>query len=136
MNRHHALAIILIAGFFASSVAAQKQPYDQLMKEIGATFNALKKDLDSNAAAAAGQDAAKLEVLFKDVEAFWTPFKTRDALEAAKGAQETAAAIASAAQANDVAKATKAYGGMGKYCAGCHGVHREQMPDKTFKIKP
>jgi hypothetical protein len=74
--------------------------------------------------------------LFKDTEAFWAPFKTKDAIDAAKGAQQSAAAIAAAAKANDLQKAQASYTGLGKSCNGCHASHREQMPDKTYRIKP
>ena len=137
MNRRFVLIVILVAGLFGASMAfAQKRPYDQVMKDVGATFASLKKNLDANAAAGAVEDAAKLEGLFKDTEAFWTPFKTKDALDAAKGAQQAAAAVGAAAKDNNVQKAQAAYAGVGKYCNGCHSSHREQLPDKTYRIKP
>jgi len=138
MNRQLALVVILAAGVFAgnASFAQQKKPYNELMKEIAATYASVKKNLDSNAAAAVAADAAKLQVLFKETEDFWVPFKTRDAIDAAKGAQDAAAGIAGAAKANNVQKAQASYNAIGKFCQGCHSSHREQMPDKTFKIKP
>ena len=81
-------------------------------------------------------DAAKLQTLFKETEDFWAQFKTKDALDAAKGAQDAAASITAAAKANNVQKAQASYNGVGKFCNACHTSHREQMPDKTYKIKP
>lgn len=107
-----------------------------LMKDLQSTFTALKASLDDNRADAAAMNAAKLETLFKEVEDFWVPFKTRDALEFAKGAQISAAEVAAALRAGNAGKAQTAYGSIGKFCKGCHDSHRELMPDKTYRIKP
>ena len=72
MNRRIAILIIIVTGILGTiSASAQRKPYTQLMKEIGPTFAGLKKNLDSNAAEAAAQDAIKLEGLFKETEEFW-----------------------------------------------------------------
>jgi len=92
--------------------------------------------LDVNAAPAAAADAAKLQSLFKDTEDFWAQFKTKDALDAARGAQDAAGAIVADAKANSMQKAQVSYNGVGKFCNACHTSHREQMPDKSYKIKP
>src|SRR5437879_10400681 len=62
----------------AMTVLGQNRPYDQIMKEVGPAYANLKKNLDASAFAAAAQDAAKLEALFRETENFWTPFKTKD----------------------------------------------------------
>ena len=138
MSRHFAWVLILAAGIFActTSFAQQKRPYNELMKDVAATYANVKKNLDTNAAPAAAADAAKLQGLFKDTEDFWAQFKTKDALDAAKGAQDAAGAIVNAAKANNIQKAQASYNGVGKFCNGCHTSHREQMPDKSYKIKP
>jgi cytochrome c556 len=134
---HVAIVVIAAAGLLAASNGfAQKKPYDQLMKEIGSTFASLRKNLDASAAATAVEDATKLEGLFRETEAFWTAFKTKDAIDAAKGAREAASAVAASAKAGSIPKAQTAYAGIGKYCTACHNAHREQMPDKTYRIKP
>jgi len=138
MNRQIAWILILAAGVFAgtASFAQQKRPYNELMKDVAATYASVKKNLDANVAPAAAADAAKLQTLFKETEDFWTQFKTKDALDAAKGAQDAAATIGAAAKANNIQKAQTSYNGVGKFCAACHASHREQMPDKSYKIKP
>jgi cytochrome c556 len=139
-HMRNAVILIGVAAVFAAANLAgqqpQKQPYDQLMKDVAAAYASVKKNLDAGAGPAAAADAAKLEGLFKETEAFWTQFKTKDALDAAKGAQQGAAAIAAAARANNIQKAQASYAGVGKFCAACHTSHREQMPDKSFRIKP
>src|SRR5437016_4269172 len=138
MSRQLAWAVILAAAILAAgaSFAQQKKPYNELMKDIAATYASVKKNLDASAAPAAAADAAKLQALFKDTEDFWSQFKTKDALDAAKGAQDAAGAIVTAAKANNIQKAQASYSGVGKFCNGCHTSHREQMPDKSYKIKP
>ena len=138
MSRRIALGLILVAALCAGTVtfAQQKRPYNELMKDIAATYASVKKNLDSSAASAAAADAAKLQSLFKETENFWAPFKTKDALDAAKGAQDASAAVGAAAKANNIQKAQASYNAIGKACAGCHTSHREQMPDKSFRIKP
>lgn len=113
----------------------QRRPYDLIMKDIGATVEILRKDLDSDLAAAAAT-ASKLEGLLKETEDFWTEFKTKDAIEAAKGAQGVVRAVAAAARSKDLQNAKNAASGLGKFCAACHNSHREQLPDKSYRIKP
>jgi cytochrome c556 len=138
MARQIAWILILLTGVLAAtaSFAQQKRPYNELMKDVAATYASVKKNLDANVAPAAAADAAKLQTLFKETEDFWAQFKTKDALDAAKGAQDAAAAIGAAAKANNIQKAQTSYNGVGKFCAACHTSHREQMPDKSYKIKP
>src|SRR5438445_6022088 len=125
MNRQSALIIIVVAGFLAgASMFAQDRPYNQLMKDIGPTFQSLKKNLDSNSAAAAIQDAVKLEELFKETEAFWAQFNTKDAVDHAKNAQKAFAEISAKAKSNDMQAAQKAYGTIGSICGDCHFSHR------------
>ncbi len=136
MDRHHGLVVIAIAGLLGSPAAAQKRPYDLVMKDVGSTFDSLRRNLDGGNVATVAADAARLERLFREIEEFWTPFKTRDAIDAAKGAREASAAIAAAAKGKDLPKARTAVSGLGRFCAACHNSHREQMPDKSYRIKP
>ncbi len=138
MSRQVATILIVVAAVFAvrASFAQQRRPYNELMKDVAATYASVKKNLDGNAAPAAAADAAKLQELFKDTESFWAQFKTKDAFDAAKGAQDAAGGIVAAAKANNIQKAQASYNAVGKFCNGCHASHREQMPDKSYKIKP
>ena len=87
--RQIAWMLIFSAGVCAAtaSLAQQKRPYNELMKDVAATYASVKKNLDANVAPAAAADAAKLQSLFKETEDFWAQFKTKDALDAAKGAR-------------------------------------------------
>src|SRR2546427_11950587 len=120
MNRQFLL--IIIAGVFAAGMASAQQhrPYDQIMKDVGATFASLKKNLDANSAASAAEDAAKLEGLFTETEAFWAPLDTKDAVNFAKRAREAAGAVGAAAKGSDIKAAQASYSAIQKSCANCH----------------
>ena len=137
MNRQFVLIVIVIAGVFAGATAfaQQHRPYNLIMKDVGATFASLKKNLDGNTAAAAAEDAAKLEGLFKETEEFWAPLNTKDAVNFAKEAREAAAAVGAAAKGNDIKAAQASYTTVGQSCKGCHFTHREET-GKGFNIKP
>ncbi len=137
MNRQVVFIVVVIAAVFvlATAFAQQHRPYNQIMKDVGATFASLKKNLDANSATAAAQDAAKLEGLFAETEAFWAPFDTKDAISFAKRARDAAAAVGAAAKGNDIKAAQESYSVIQKNCANCHFSHREET-GKGFLIKP
>jgi cytochrome c556 len=136
MKPELSLIVVLICVSISTVLAQQKRPYDVVMKDVNGTFASLKKNLDSNSLPLAAEDAVKLEGMFKETENFWTPFKTKDAIDFAKGAQSASQVVAAAAKEGNGQNAQAAYGSLGKYCKGCHDSHRELMPDKSFKIKP
>ena len=137
MNRQVVFIVIVIAAVFvgATAFAQQHRPYNQIMKDVGATFASLKKNLDANSATAAAQDAVKLEGLFTETEAFWASFDTKDAISFAKRARDAAAAVGAAARGNDIKAAQESYSVIQKSCANCHFSHREET-GKGFLIKP
>jgi cytochrome c556 len=137
MNRQFVLTMIVIAAVFAGATAfaQQHRPYNLIMKDVGATFASLKKNLDANSGAAAAEDAAKLEGLFTETEAFWAPLDTKDAVNFAKRARDAAAAVGTAAKGNDIKAAQASYSVIQKSCANCHFTHREET-GKGFLIRP
>jgi cytochrome c556 len=135
MRRLIGFPVLVSFGLFAGIAAGQARPYDELMREIQATFDRLGGNLDTNLQAAAA-DAATLETLFRETVEFWEPFNTRTALEAARGAREAAAAIAAAARENNLDEARDSYADIQGSCRSCHGTHRVQVPGRAFRIKP
>lgn len=136
MTGLYALATAATVVLLAAPAAAQPRSYDVIMKEIGATFAALRSEVQSPDLAASVGDAEKLARLFTEVEEFWARFKTNDAIDAARGARDASRAIAQAARGKDAQTAATNVSGLGGFCTRCHGTHREQMPDKTYRIKP
>src|SRR3954468_3506244 len=63
MNRNVFGIVTVIATLVvgATAFAQQHRPYNEIMKDVAATFPNLKKNLDANNGAAAAEDAAKLE---------------------------------------------------------------------------
>ena len=138
MNRKLFLIAIVIAVVVlgATAIAQQHRPYNEIMKDVAATFPSLKKNLDANNGAAAAEDAAKLQKFFTETEAFWTPLKTQDAVGFSKRAQEAAAAIGTAAKANDMKTANASYATLQRACGSCHASHRDELTGGGYTIKP
>ena len=135
MSRHYFLLVaVLVASIGAG--AAQARPYNVIMKDVATVSGALRKSVEASDFAASTEHAQRLERLFKETEDFWTKFKTKDAIDAAVGAKELSASIAAAASAKDAPKMKTAVSGLGRFCTSCHDSHREQMPDKSFRIRP
>jgi ABC-type transporter MlaC component len=136
MSRRFLLLTIAAAAMaVAPAFAQQHRPYNQIMKDVGTTFASLKKNLDSNSVAAAAADAAKLEGLFTETEAFWAPLDTQDAVKFAKAARDAASAIGTSAKSNDMKAAQASYTAIQRNCANCHFAHREDT-GKGFLIRP
>jgi cytochrome c556 len=129
------IIVILVVVAGATAFAQQHRPYNQIMKDVGATFAALRKNLDGNNAAAAAEDAARLEGLFTETEAFWAPFDTQDAVGFAKRAREAAAAIGAAAKGKNIKAAQESVAVIQRSCTNCHFAHREETGN-GFLIKP
>jgi hypothetical protein len=127
------LAVVIAV---AGAAAAQSRPYNAIMKDVAAASGALRKSVESSDFTASAEQARQLEQLFKETETFWTKFRTKDAIDAAAGARELSASIAAAAAARDAPKLKTAASGLGRFCTTCHESHREQMPDKTYRIRP
>ena len=127
---------VAIAFSLVAPVGARQRPYDAIMKDVGSTFGTLRKTLETGDLTATTSDAEKLARLFTEVEQFWVPFRTKDAIDAARGARDAAVAMAGAAKAKDAQAAKTAATRLAASCTACHLSHREQLPDKTYRIKP
>jgi hypothetical protein len=109
--------------------------YSKTMKEVAQNNMKLGKSVASTSEADAAAAGARLETLFKDVQAYWEGKKVEDAAMFAKNAAAAAHSISTAASAHDMAATATAAGTLRAQCASCHMAHREQLPDKTFKMK-
>jgi cytochrome c556 len=121
----------------ALTLLAQQAPQDlsPVMKDVQATQTSLRMSLMNNAAEDVAKDAAKLQDDFTKAMGFFKAMKAQDAVDAAKANVEAAGEIVKAAKANDLEAAKAPAGTIQKSCKGCHDVHREQLPDKTYKFK-
>ena len=98
----------------------------KIMKDVQATYRSLGENLEASEAPAVAEDAARLEGLFRETEAFWARFQTEDAIAAARGAREAVAAVAARVGDGDVEAAQESYSAVRGFCGSCHEFHREQ----------
>jgi hypothetical protein len=121
----------------ALTVFAQTRDLDPVMKEIGPTFTGLTAGMRGRSMSAAdvAKDADKLQKLFAEVGTFMKEKNIQDAVGMAKDAETAAADLAKAARANEADPMFAAQKAIQKQCGTCHAAHREQLPDKTFKLK-
>ena len=114
---------------------ASDTDYATHMKEIGQLNGVLNKSMKGGDAAEAGKAAARLEVLFKNIHAYWSEKKVADATTAAQGVVTSVQGVQKALAANDMAAAETARATIGANCMGCHTAHREKLPEGGFRIK-
>ena len=86
-------------------------------------------------AAAAVENATKLQGLLKEIQQFWASVDTNDAVDLAKGGQDAAATVVDKVKAKDFDAAQVAFGTIRESCRDCHFAHRETTA-KGFIIKP
>jgi len=132
------IGICMLAALAITILAQQAPPTDlsPVMKDVAATTNKLRMDLMSSNAADVAADAEKLQGLFRQAAGFFKAQKAQDAVDFAKANVQRAGDIMKAAKENNLDAAKAPAGDLQKSCKNCHDVHREQLPDKTFKFKP
>ena len=145
MKRVLSIVSLVFCVAFAVSLSAQaptagmkiasEADYATHMKEIGQLNGVLNKSVKGGDAAEAGKAAARMEVLFKNVHAYWNDKKVADATTAAMGAISSLQAVQKALGANDMAAAETARAAIGANCMSCHTAHREKLPEGGFKMK-
>jgi hypothetical protein len=119
----------------AKAAIATEDDYSKAMKEIAAQNGALRKSLATPSEADASAAAARLETIFKDVQAYWENKKVEDATTAAKNAVAASQTISKAVAAHDIAAATTASQALGGTCTACHAAHRERLTYDFYRIK-
>ena len=112
-----------------------EEDYSKAMKEIAAQNGALRKGLATPSDADASAAAARLETIFKDIQAYWENRKSEDAVTAAKNAVAASQAIFKAVAAHDVPAATAASQALGGTCMSCHSAHRERLAYDFYRMK-
>ena len=133
-------ASLLIGICMLAAVAialAAKAPTDlsPVMKDVAATQNKMRMDMMAGNGADVAADAQKLQQDFTQAMGFFKANKAQDAVDMAKANADAAGEVAKAAKANNLDAAKAPAGTIQKSCKACHDVHREQLPDKTYKFK-
>jgi hypothetical protein len=124
----------------ASAVAAKvplvdEEDYSSAMKQVAAQNTALRKSVASSSEADALASAARLEAIFKDVQAYWENRKADDAVTAATNAVAAAQNISKAVAAHDAAAVTAGLQALGGTCGACNSAHRDRLAFDFYRIK-
>jgi hypothetical protein len=118
----------------AMTAPTNEAQYEAAELAVSDHFRTLRDQLDAKAAEAVANEARQLEQRFAGIETFWTERKADDAIGFAKAARAAAQSIVTAAEANDLAGASKAAQTLDAQCQACHKAHRQQDGD-YFSIK-
>ena len=131
------IGFCMLAALGITIWAQQAPPTDlsPVMKDVGATTNKLRMDLMAGNAADVAADAEKLQTAFRQAGGFFKAHNAQDAADWSKANAQAAGEIMKAAKANNLDAAKAPAGEIQKSCKSCHDVHREQLPDKSFKFK-
>jgi Spy/CpxP family protein refolding chaperone len=129
------IGICMLAAVAIALAAQAPTDLSPVMKDVGATSGKMRMDLMAGNAADVAADAQKLQQDFTQAMGFFKANKAQDAVDAAKANVEAAGEVMKAAKANDLDAAKAPAGTIQKSCKACHDVHREQLPDKTYKFK-
>ena len=130
------IGICMLAALAITIWAQAPTDLSPIMKDVAATQNKMRMDLMSGNASDVAADAEKLQGLFRQAAGFFKAQKAQDSVDWAKANVQTTGAIMKAAKENNLDAAKAPAGEIQKSCKNCHDVHREQLPDKTFKFKP
>ncbi len=116
---------------------AQSRELPPIMKEVGPASGSLTTGMADRSMSAAdvAKTADKLHGLFAEVTTYWKAKNVTDATDWATAAATASEELSKAAKANDYEAMKTAKNNIQKQCKSCHDVHREQLPDKTYKIK-
>jgi cytochrome c556 len=127
------LAVLVSVGSVAmlSAQAKTDEDYDKLMKAVGAANGAMRGAAKEQNAAGVAAEAAKMVVLFKDAQQFWTARNNAEAAEWSGAAMKQADALAKSTDINAAMGAMKELGGS---CMTCHTKYREKT-ETGFAIK-
>ena len=129
------IGICVLVALALTLLAQAPTDLSPIMKDVAATQNKMRMDMMSGAAADVAADAQKLQQDFTQAMGFFKAMKAQDAVDMAKANADKAGEIVKAAKANNLDAAKAPAGEIQKSCKACHDVHREQLPDKTYKFK-
>ena len=129
------IGICMLVALALTLVAQSEAELSPIMKDVAATQNKMRMDMMSGAAADVAADAEKLQSNFTKAMGIFKALKAQDAVDLAKANVDAAGEVVKAAKANNLDEAKAKAGTIQKSCKSCHAVHREQLPDKSYKFK-
>jgi hypothetical protein len=109
---------------------------DATMKRVGTAQQATGKAIKSGDFAEARKQVAAVRQALGEAESFWVTHKKDDAVKMSKEtlANLTKIEEALSASAPNVENLFAMMKGAG--CGNCHKAYREELPDKTYQLRP
>ncbi|MCC6539294.1 MAG: cytochrome c [Bryobacterales bacterium] len=113
------------------ALAGEKPPAEhvQWMKDIGANFGAIRKNVEVE------KNANAMAETMKAIGGFWKGRNSEVAMKTCGDTRKGALEVAKAAAANDAAGVAAGIKMIGGGCKGCHDQHREKISDTENLIK-
>ncbi|MCC7154521.1 MAG: hypothetical protein IT161_08095 [Bryobacterales bacterium] len=115
--------------------AQDEKDHPPNMKTINASMKMLKASLETKNVAEAAEAAKKVEAAFSETRKYWAARQTKDALDWSDSAITGARLAQAGVSDGHWEKVSEGVSKMGGTCKSCHDVHRERLPDGTYKIK-
>lgn len=131
----------LLAGVAAGAVlstmlmALDEKELTKKMKAAGEHMGPIRKSAQAQSMPDVATHAKAMVQALEGTETFW---KDRNLPQAVKWSEDgvvAAKALAKAAEENNADGVRAAMSKLGASCKSCHDVHREKLPDGTYKIK-
>ncbi len=137
--RKSTIIAVLAAAFIAPSLYAAdvtEADYQKAMKDVLAGMQSSGKAIrEAGDLSPVVAGAKAIDTALASIDGFWSARKDAEAVKMNAASRAAAAALGKAAESKDVAATGEAMKTLQGTCKACHDVHREQLPDKTYKIK-
>jgi cytochrome c556 len=127
-------AFVDLAKRLPPPMAADEKVYDDMMKQVGPAFAALR-NADASNAEATTKNVAILKQAFAQTETFWKGKGKADAIEWSQNARKQVDSIEKAAAGGNWEALKTSAGTLGQACQTCHAAYRERFDDGSFRIK-
>jgi len=139
MKKFTVVAVLTAALVSPAARAADvtEADFQKAMKEVLGGMQAIGRTLREGTGELSGAavGAKAIDAALATTESYWVSHKVQDAVDMNKKAREAALAVVKAAESKDAAATAEAQKGLQAACKPCHDAHREQLPDKSYKIK-
>lgn len=113
----------------------QEAAFDAVMKQVNPANAELRKGVDAADLAIVRKQAPLLGKLFTDTKKFFEARGASDAVTWATEGVAIAAAVETAAAANQWSDARTSAAKLGQLCQSCHTAHRVRAEDGTYRVK-
>ncbi len=137
--RKSTIIAVLAAAFIAPSLHAAdvtEADYQKAMKDVLAGMQSSGKAIrEAGDLSPVVAGAKAIDTALASIDGFWSARKDTEAVKMNAASRAAAVALGKAAESKDVAATGEAMKSLQGTCKACHDVHREQLPDKTYKIK-